>query len=104
LQCDAGGKLNIPETRDEGEVEVELILEPLNGSGGLVGQDLDEVGTGLVTGGLKGVIVKLLDAVGNASINLRPCESTVDTRSSLGRVSAEEAYKESTCQQMSYDG
>jgi hypothetical protein len=42
--------LNIPETRDEGEVEVELILEPLNGSGGLVGQDLDEVGTGLVTG------------------------------------------------------
>lgn len=96
--------MNIPETRDEGKVEVELVLKPLNGGGGLVGQDLDEFRTGLVTGRLKGIIVKLLDAVGDASINLRPCESTVDTRSSLGRVSAEEACKESTCQQISYDG
>lgn len=96
--------MNIPETRDEGEVEVELVLEPLNGGGGLVGQDLDEVGTGLVTGRLEGIIVKLLDAVGDASVNLRPCESTVDTRGSLGRVSTEKACKGRTCQQMSYDG
>jgi hypothetical protein len=96
--------LNIPKTRDEGEVEVELVLEPLNGGGRLVGQDLDEVGTGLVTGRLEGIIVKLLDAVGDASVNLRPCESTVDTRGSLGRVSAEKACKESICQQRSYGG
>ncbi|KAI6760657.1 hypothetical protein HG530_009517 [Fusarium avenaceum] len=99
-----GGKLNIPETRDEGEVEVELVLEPLNGGGGLVSQDLDEVRTSLVTGRLEGIIVKLLDAIGDASVNLRPCESTVDTRGSLGRVSTEKACKGRTCQQMSYDG
>ena len=84
-------RLNVPKTRDEGEVEVELILEPLDGSGGLVGQDLDEVGTGLVTGGLEGIIVKLLDAVGNADLNLCPCKGTVDTGGSLGRVSTKEA-------------
>lgn len=48
------------ETGDEGEVKVEDILEPLNGSGGLVGEDLDEVGPGLVTGRLESVIVELL--------------------------------------------
>jgi hypothetical protein len=79
------------ETRNESEVKVELILEPLNGGSGLVGKDLDEVGTGLVTSGLKGIIVELLDTIGNASIDLRSCESTVDTGSSLGRVSTEEA-------------
>lgn len=83
--------MNIPKTRDESEIEVELILKPLDGSSGLVGKDLDEIGTGLVTGRLEGVVVELLDAVGNASVDLRSCESTVDTGSSLGRVSTKEA-------------
>lgn len=85
--------MNIPETRDEGEVEVELILKPLDSSSRLVGKDLDKVGSSLVTGRLEGIIVELLHAVGNASLNLCPCEGTVDTRSSLGRVATEEACR-----------
>lgn len=88
-----GGELNIPETRDEGEIEVELILKPLDSSSGLVGKNLDKVGSSLVTGRLESIIVELLDAVGNARLNLCPCESTVDAGSSLGRVSTEEAYR-----------
>lgn len=78
------------ETGDEGEVEVEDILQPLDGGGGLVGQDLDQVGTGLVTGRLEGVIVELLDAVLDAEIDLGAGESTVDTGGGLGRVTTEE--------------
>lgn len=85
--------MNIPETRDKSEIEVELILEPLDSSSRLVGKDLDKVGSSLVTGRLEGIIVELLHAVGNASLNLCPCEGTVDTRSSLGRVATEEACR-----------
>lgn len=79
------------ETGDEGEVEVEDILQPLDGGGGLVGQNLDQVGTGLVTGGLEGIFVELLDAVLDAEIGLSASERTVDTGGGLGRVTTEES-------------
>jgi len=79
------------ETGDEGEVEVEDILQPLDGGGRLVGQDLDQLGTGLVTGGLEGIVVELLDAVLDAEIGLGASESTVDTGGGLGRVTTEES-------------
>jgi hypothetical protein len=46
----AGLEVNLPKSGDESQVQVEDVLQPLNGGGGLVGQDLDEVGTSLVTG------------------------------------------------------
>jgi hypothetical protein len=79
------------ETGDEGEVEVENILQPLDGGGGLVGQDLDQVRTGLVTGRLEGIFVELLDTVLDAEIDLGASESTVDTGGGLGRVTTEES-------------
>lgn len=79
------------ETGDEGEVEVEDILQPLDGGGGLVGQDLDQVRTGLVTGRLEGIFVELLDAVLDAEFGLGASESTVDTGGGLGRVTTEES-------------
>jgi hypothetical protein len=75
---------------DEGEIEVEDILQPLDGGGGLVGQDLDEVGAGLVTGGLESVLVELLDSVGDAEVGLGAGEGTVDAGGGLGRVTTEE--------------
>lgn len=86
-------KSNLPETGDEGEVEVEDVLEPLDGGGGLVGQDLDEVGTGLVTGRLEGILVELLDAVANLVVNLGAGQGTVDTRGGLCGVATEEACR-----------
>lgn len=80
-----------PETGDESEVEVENILQPLNGGGRLVCQDLDQVGAGLVTGGLESIFVELLDAVLDAEIGLGASESTVDTGGGLGRVTTEES-------------
>lgn len=80
----------IPKTGNEGKVEVEDILEPLNGGSGLVGEDLDEVGPGLVTGRLEGIIVELLNGVLDAVLNLCPGEGTVDAGSGLGRVTTEE--------------
>jgi hypothetical protein len=77
-------------TGHEGEVEVENILEPLDGSRGLVGEDLDEVGACLVTGRLEGIIVELLDAVCDSGVYLCAGESTVDARSGLCGVAAEE--------------
>lgn len=41
---------NLPETGDKSEIEVEDVLQPLNGGSGLVGKDLDEVRASLVTG------------------------------------------------------
>jgi hypothetical protein len=79
------------ETGDEGKVEIEDILQPLDGSGGLVGQDLDQLGTGLVTGGLEGIFVELLDTVLDAKIDLGASESTVDTGGGLSRVTTEES-------------
>lgn len=92
--AEAAGKRNadLPKTGDEGEVEVEDILEPLDSGSGLVGQDLDEIGTGLITGRLEGIIVELLDAVADLVINLSAGQGTVDTRGGLGRVTTEEAY------------
>jgi hypothetical protein len=38
-----------PKSGDQGQVEVEDILQPFYGRGGLVGEHSDEVGSGLVT-------------------------------------------------------
>jgi hypothetical protein len=72
------------QTGDQGEIEIEDILQPLDGGGGLVGQDLDQVWTGLVTGGLEGILVEGLDAVANAEVDLGASESTVDAGGGLG--------------------
>jgi hypothetical protein len=61
-------------------------LEPLNSRCGVVCEDPDEVWAGLVSGRFYGVVVELLDAVGDLGIDLCPGEGTVDT-GSLGRVS-----------------
>ena len=83
-------RVNTPQTRNQGKVEVEDILEPLDGRSRLVGQDLDQVGTSLVSRGLEGVLVELLDAVLDAKIGLRPRERTVNTGCGLGGVATEE--------------
>ncbi|KAH6609442.1 hypothetical protein Trco_002788 [Trichoderma cornu-damae] len=75
---------------DQRQVEVEYILKPLDGSGGLVGQNLDEVWASLVTSRLQGVVVELLDAVADVVVNLSAGQGTVDAGSGLGRVAAEE--------------
>jgi hypothetical protein len=83
--------LNLPEAGNESEIEVEHILQPLDGRGRLVGEDLDEVGPRLVAGRLEGVLVELLDAVLDAVLNLCPGEGTVDAGGRLCGVTAEEA-------------
>lgn len=67
-------------------------MQPLNSSSGLVGQDLDEIRASLVTGRLESIIVKLLDAIGDADIDLCSGQGTVDSGCGLGRVSSKEAY------------
>lgn len=84
---------DLPKTGDESEVEVKDILQPLDGSSRLVGQDLDEVRTGLVTGRLEGIVVELLDAVTDFVVDLGAGQSTVDTRSCLCGVATKEAWR-----------
>lgn len=57
----------------------------------MVGQDLDQIGSGLVTGGLESVLVELLDRVANAVVDLCSGESSIDSGGGLGRVAAKEA-------------
>lgn len=80
------------ETRDEGQIEVEDILQPLDSRGRLVCENLDEVWSRLVAGGLESVFVKLLDTVANLMIDLGAGQGTVDAGSSLCRVAAEEVW------------
>ena len=61
------------ETRDEGEIEVENVLQPLDGGGGLVGEDFDEFWSCEITGGFEGIVVELLYAVLDAEGDLRAC-------------------------------
>jgi len=81
----------IPKTGNEGEIEVKDILQPLDGGGRLVCEDLDEVGAGLVAGRLEGVVVELLDAVLDAVVDLGAREGAVDAGRGLCRVAAKEA-------------
>lgn len=92
VKCDVACILddNVPETRNEGQVKVEDILQPLDGGSRLVGEDLDEVWSCLVTGRLEGVIVELLDGVGELEVDLGAGQGTVDTGGSLGGVSSHE--------------
>ena len=78
------------EPRDEGQVEVEDILQPLHSGGGLVGQHFDEIRPCLVACRFDGVVVELLDAVADLLVDLRPSQSAVDARGGLGRVATEE--------------
>jgi hypothetical protein len=84
---------DLPETRNEGEIEVEDVLQPLDGSSGLVCEDFDEIGTSLVSGRFQGVIVELLDAVLDAEIDLCAGESTVDTGGGLCGVATKEGWR-----------
>lgn len=83
---------NLPKSGDERQVEVEHILQPLNGSSGLVGEDLDEIRASLVTSRLEGIVVELLDAVADVVVDLGAGQGTVDTGGSLGRVTTEETW------------
>lgn len=56
------------ETRDLGKVEVEVVDEPVDGVTGAVGENLDEVVTSKVTGGLLGVGKELGGGVGNVQV------------------------------------
>lgn len=78
------------EAGDERQVEVEHILQPLDGGGGLVGEHLDKVGAGLVAGGLERIVVELLDGVLDLLVDLGSCEGAVDARCGFGGVAAEE--------------
>jgi hypothetical protein len=81
---------NVPQPRNESEVQVEDVHQPLNGGSRLVGQNLDQVWPRLVSRRLECVIVELLDAVANLLVDLCPCESTVDSRCGLGGVASHE--------------
>ncbi len=82
------GLLPNRETRVRSRLKVSM--QPLDGSGGLVGEDLDEVWSRLVTGRLECVIVELLDAVGNLVVDLCPGKGTVDSGCGLGGVATHE--------------
>lgn len=90
-----GSEENAPQARDQSQVEVEDVHQPLDGSGRLVGEDLDQVWAGLVARRLECVIVELLDAVANLCIDLRPGEGTVDSGCGLGGVASHEVCAES---------
>lgn len=81
-----------PKTRNKSQVEVEDILQPFDGGGGLVGKDLDQLGTSLVSGGLDGVLVEGLDAVVDAEVALGAGQGTVNTGGGLGGVATEESW------------
>lgn len=83
---------NLPKSGDKRQIEVEHILQPLNGSSGLVGEDLDEVRASLFTSRLEGIVVELLDAVADVVVDLGAGQGTVDTGGSLGRVTTEETW------------
>jgi hypothetical protein len=76
------------EPRDERQIEVEDILQPFDGGGRLVGQDLDKFGASKITGGFEGVVIELLDAVLDVEGDLGACQSTIDAGRGLGRVAA----------------
>lgn len=82
---------NLPKSGDQCQVKVEHVLKPLNGSSGLVCEDLDEVGTSLLTSRLEGIIVELLDGVADVVVDLGAGQGTVDAGGGLGRVTAKEA-------------
>ena len=81
---------DLPEPRNQSQVEVEDILQPLDGSSRLVGQDLDQIGASLVPRRLEGIFVELLDAILDPEIGLCSGEGAVDTGCGLGRVATEE--------------
>lgn len=85
--------VSIPKSRNQSQIKIEDILQPLNGSSRLVSEDLDEVWSGLVTGRLQCIFIKLLNAVLNFVIDLGSGQGTVDARGGLGRVTTEETYR-----------
>jgi hypothetical protein len=82
--------MGLPKSGNESQIQVEDILEPLNSCGRLVCQDLDQIWSGLVSGRLKGIIVKLLHAIANLLVDLCSSEGSVDSGSGLGGVTTEE--------------
>ena len=66
-------------TGDEGEVEVELILEPVDGVCGATGEDLDEVVACEVFCGFLGVFEEYLGVVLNSLCKLCAGAGAIDT-------------------------
>ena len=83
-------RVNSPKTRDEGQIEIENILQPFHSGCGLVCEDFDEIRASLVTGGFDGIIVEGLDAVLDAEVDLCAGESAIDSGGGLGGVAPEE--------------
>lgn len=81
---------NEPETRNQGKIEVENILQPFHSSSRFVGKDLNQVRASLISGGLEGIFVESLDAILDAEIDLCAGKSAVDAGGSLGGVTTEE--------------
>lgn len=81
---------DVPQSRNEGQIQVEHIHEPLDRRGGLVGEDLDQIRPRLVSCRLEGVIVELFDAIRDAVVDLCPREGAVDSRGGLGGVASHE--------------
>jgi len=67
-------------------------LKPLNSSGRLVCEDLDQIGSRLVSRRLEGIVVELLDAVLDSVLDLCSGEGTVDSGGCFGRVTTEETW------------
>jgi hypothetical protein len=51
------------ETRDLGKIQAELVLEPVDGVSGLVGEDANQVVAGQITGRFLGVVEEDLWAI-----------------------------------------
>jgi len=79
------------ETRDEREIKLELLHEPLDGGSRLTSEDLSERVGMADLGGLDGVLKESVDGVLDAKLDLRGGQGTVDTRGSLSRVTTHEA-------------
>ena len=80
------------EPRDESEVEVEDILQPFDRGGGLVGENFDQIWSGLISGRFQCVVVELLYAVLDLVVDLGSGKSSVDAGGGFGGVATEEVY------------
>lgn len=76
--------------RHKGQIKVEDVLKPFHSRRRLICEDFDQVWSSFIASRFEGIFVKLLDAVTNAEVDLRPCKSTVDAGCSFGRVTAKE--------------
>jgi len=78
------------ETSDEGKIKGELVLEPVDSISRTASKDTDQIVAGEVASRFLGISEEGLSGIRDVEKALAPCSGTVDTGSSLGRVTTHE--------------